>query len=226
MKRLLFGISVFMLAGLGTAQAVPLQDLFNGAELVVVDKRFFDWVLIDEVATGDLPDYDSIEVTGLADDPDNPGIHFETNGQMAVEDFDFLDVLFGFSVQVLDPEQRIKDNSLEITGFSFEGEGGVVTIIEEVFDATGVLIGEKFVEADILDDPDYDNLFDSAEFERQRSLRVEKNILVFADPGGFASLDSFEQRFSQVPEPSALLLIGGLLPLAAGAARRRRQRKA
>jgi hypothetical protein len=237
MKKLLLSMFALAIIGAGTARAFPLQQLFDGADLIVDDKRFFDWTLLSETASSgaELPDYNLIEVTGLMDDPgtpdQDPGIRFQTNDQMTVvagDPGEFIDIQLGFAVQ--SRGKPIKDNSLEITGFDFVGPG-VITIIEEVF-SDGAKedddrIAEKSVEADSRIGPPFLDLFDSAMFDPLYTVWVEKNILVAADPGGLISLDAFDQRFSQVPVPSVFLLIGaGLLPLGIStAAHRRRQRR-
>jgi len=56
------------------------------------------------------------------------------------------------------------------------------------------------------------NLADAADFAPQKEVYVSKNILVWADNAGgndpvTARLNSFDQRFSQVPEPGTWLLL-------------------
>ena len=209
MKKLFVILFASVLISVGEPiEAVPLQDLFDGAVIVADDKLFFGWTLINLVATDPAldPDLGLIEVIPLEDQPLNPGIRFETNGQLVVTDQNFLDLHFGFLVVALAPGHLIKDNSLEILEFTFGGPGGVITIIEDVFDPAGNLLADKLVQADqrlgIFD------LFDSAQFTPQQAISVEKNILIAGDfPGDRVSLDSFEQRFSQVAGPSTLVLV-------------------
>ena len=62
--------------------------------------------------------------------------------------------------------------------------------------------------ADNLPEPVFD-LFDSAQFAPQSQLIVEKAIFLSGDgPIDTVSLDRFTQRFSQIPEPSGLMLLG------------------
>jgi hypothetical protein len=66
-------------------------------------------------------------------------------------------------------------------------------------------------------------LFDSAEFAPQSKTFITKDVLIFGDfAGDNIQLHSFEQRFSQVPVASTLLLFGlGITGL--GYTRKRRQ---
>jgi len=129
---------------------VPLQDLFNGQSLLVGDKLFFNWNLIDLVVTNPIyePNFANIEVLPLNDQALNPGIKFEANGQLTVADQNFLYLKFGFYVATLDSMLPIKGNSLKIVDFSFSGSGGVIAITEDVFKTSGLLLASKLVEAD------------------------------------------------------------------------------
>lgn len=198
-----------------TAQPVTLQSLFDGGSISIykdgqVDKVFSDWGLLAETSTNPAydPDYSLVEVVEVGAGTLNPGLQFITNGQFAVADLDFLDVTFTFTITTY--QEPIDDNSLSLTGYSFgaNNTGGLITIVEEVYDAGGQYLADKVVEADNL--LGTATLFDHAAFALQQSIVVEKNILVAGDAiGDLVSLDSFEQRFSQVPEPSTLLLLGG-----------------
>lgn len=208
MRKLLALLTAAVL--LGTSQpgsAVPLSTLLEGGTLRVDDKVFFDWTLVSLVVTDPNrePDLGLIEVIPLEDQPRNPGIRFEATGELVVTDLNFLDLDFTFRVRALDPSFRIKDNSLEIVAFEFGGEGGVIAIVETVFDTDGRTLANKFVQSDqrsgIFD------LFDAAAFAPQQEILVEKDIFLAGDfLGDSVQLNVFEQRFSQVPEPPALAL--------------------
>jgi len=224
----------------GSAQAVSLQDLFDGVDggvIVAGDKQFDQWTLnyveTDMIDGGitPLPDLGNIDVNPLHDGGLNPGpgLSFDTNDELFVVGdgfFSFIDLSFSFRAVVLDPFLKIKDNSLEIVRATFDdfgkGDSGV-GITEEILDLQGNELGFKDVSVDIFEGELSANPFDSAAFHPQTEIFITKNILVWAtELEETASLDVFEQRFSQVPEPSIILLIaaGGLMGFAFRSKRR------
>ncbi len=185
-----------------------LEELAGGGDIVIDDKRFGNWSVID---TSTLPvDTGAIQVLALDDQPLNPGLQYNTSDGFSVTGLDLIDLFIEFSVSTIDGTARIKDNSLEIGDFAFGSGnfGGFITIFEDVRDASGSLIGDKLVMADNLPPPLFD-LFDSATFSPQATIDVETWILAGGDdPNDSVSLTSFTQRFSQIPEPATLLLVG------------------
>jgi len=157
---------------------------------------------------------DNIDVTGVVDG----GLQFSVSaGELDVTGdgiYAYIDFQFGFHVAILDPLYKIKDNSLAIesAGLLNIADDLGMFILEDIFDAAGNLLGTKDVEfSDLAPDPVLFDLTDSATFDPQSEIWVTKNILVWAtDPGETASLQSFSQRFSQmpIPEPSTWLLMG------------------
>jgi hypothetical protein len=204
------------------AQDLTLADLFfGGVTFAVHDKVFRNWQLDDfnlgPTAAGSL---DDIVVTPLDDDPLNPGIKFSSlSGLQTGNSFVVLE--FSFDVQTASGQPLIKDNSLWLNGFTFVPgfTGGVINIRESISDVTGAPLGSKFVTAmrgDVPGDPDH---FDSAEFEPQSFVHVFKGIELV---GEGVILTMFEQRFSQVPEPSSMVLLAiGLVAAWWARARRR-----
>jgi hypothetical protein len=200
-----------------------LQELFNGGMITVNDKKFLAWNLEVLQASGPLPNFNLIEVVGLDDgglDP-GPGIKFNGNGQLVVEDTDFLDLRFNFGVSASGP--FIVDNSLEIVMATVVGTG-LIDIREDVFDPPPLprLVGSKHVELD----PFFGVIepFDRIDWLPPRQhLLIEKEIfLEGSDIGDLAELDMFVQRFSQIPEPGTLTLLGVGLAGVAWLTRRKR----
>lgn len=227
MKKFFVCVVTFLfilMAGSGTGQATTLGDLFGGADMTVGDKLFSDWTLkgFTDSANSGNTDYNRIVVNPLADQPLNPGLEFVSTGILTVSDMYFMDLYFSFTVTSLS-SNLIKDNSLEITDYEFGADnfGGLIYIEEHVYDPADNLLAFKKAEIDNLYgifDP-----YDEAEFALQQSIYVEKNILLAGDFfGDTVSLNSFDQRFSQVPEPATILLVStGLLGI--GALRKRRK---
>lgn len=223
---------VFMILYLtaNTSQAVPLQSLFDGDSMTVNDKTFHSWNL-DLLDAPTSPDFWLIDVVGLSGDPLNPGISFEGNEQLFVSGEFGFNLIFSFTVT--SSGGLIKDNSLEIVDYSFDGNGGWIDILEFVSDLSANELAVKNVYADNGFGDFY--LFDSQNFAPQQSIVVENDILLFGDSvGDVVNLKTFEQHFSQeassqeaIPEPGTLLLLStGLAGLAGYGIRSRRKRKA
>lgn len=224
MKKLLLIVSLLLTMN---ASAIPLTALLNGGSIIVGDKLFDDWEIIHEFSS-DFDffgvDTDKIEVTGLPGGLDpGPGLHFEImDDELSIEGdgiFAFLDFMFGFRVSVLDPLLKIKDNSLYLTDYELINTTTSTTVYigEEIYgDANyDTWLGDKFVEANDGIFNQNIKLFDAADFAPTDEIWVTKNIYLEAwDFGEIATLRSFEQRFSQIPEPSILLLFSlGLFAL-------------
>ena len=213
MKALRMLVCTLLFGGLPVGSAVRAQDLtlldlFQGETITAGDKVFSNWQLDDftlgPTAAGSL---DDIFVTPLEDEPLNPGVKFNIpNGLNTGDSFVVLE--FFFDVSTASGEALIKDNSLWLNGFTFVpgSTGGVINFFEAISDAAGAPLGSKFVQAlpgDTPDSGDPDH-FDSAEFAPQSLVHVFKQIELVGDG---VILTMFEQRFSQVPEPSSLVLL-------------------
>lgn len=200
---------------------VTLQELLNGQTITADDKLFRDWTLIEVLpVNGGFANLGLVDVTPLVDDPLNPGIKFTAPVDGIGTPFGHtgpssVALTFSFNVSTTNGLPLIKDNSLSVNDWLFDSsQQASITISENVFDAAGVTLGDKLVTAlpgETPPDLGNPSHFDTATFVPQSFLHVVKRINV-QGPGDNdgARLLMFEQRFSQVSEPSGgLVLVGG-----------------
>ena len=178
----------------GAVHAIPLSDLLSGGSITAGDKLFDSWTSIYDASDAQRTfDPDNIDVTALNDgglDP-GPGLAFSVlNDELSVTGdgiFAYVNLFLGFHVTVLDPDLRVKDNSLTLTaGFvTTTGDNGFF-IAESIGTAAGGSdLGFKQAEFSWLD-PSLggpgliQNLTDSATFAPQTDIWITKNILVWA----------------------------------------------
>ena len=216
-----------LLFTLGTAQAVPLSNLFAGGGLTIGDKLFDQFTLnFAGTSDGHVINTGNIDVTThgpVGIDPLNPGpgLRFSVlNDELKVTGdgvFVYTDLQFGFRVSALDPGFRIKDNSMvsgNALSHTADGNNNLGSYIRETIGTMPGLsdLSVSSVEHSVLDDILTANLSASTSFAPQSAIWVTKNILVWSqDTSDTAALNFFEQRFSQtqaLPEPGVLALLG------------------
>lgn len=215
-----------LLTALGAAHATPLSTLFGGGTMTAGDKLFDKWGLVSATTSdGHVVNTGNIDVTTLGPSLPNPldpgpGLRFNMlNNELRVfgnGTYAFIDLQFRFRVSAIDPGLRIKDVSLSINSAlngPADGANDLGTyILESIGSAAGQNdLGIADVEYSMLDDVVTSNISDSTTFAPRSAIWVTKNILVWSqDTTDSATLNAFEQRFSQaqVPEPGTLALVG------------------
>jgi PEP-CTERM motif len=204
------------------ARAVPLLDLLNGQSLTAGDKLFSDWTLVHLISTDPAadPDLALIDVTPLHDEV-NPGLQFTANGQLSVLGANFIDLQLGFVVETLDAQPKIVGNSLLLQDATFTGDGGNVTLVTTAVGGGGNVLPDVTVTTDNL--LGASTLFAATVFPAESGLFVSTNLLVTGDfETDAVSLNTWQQRSAEVPEPGTLALLAAGI---AGVATRVRSRR-
>lgn len=225
-------ITTVLAAAFGNAHAVgvstvgcvsmsscTLDELFNGGSLTVDDKLFKDFSLDLIAPFSVVPDFTKITVTGLSGgglDP-GPGLRVDGNGEFNIADINRMEFGYLFTVSVLDPTLRVKDNTLTMGPYSFTtgAEGARIEVNEAVNTMALDLLAQKQVYAD--DFLGTSSLSDSRNFAPQSEIRVGTSVYLEGfGAGDRGELSSYTQNFSQVviPVPAALwLLMSGVAGL-------------
>jgi hypothetical protein len=187
------------------------------------DKIFSNFAVVaDSTTNGGIVDLSKIDVTPLNNDPLDPGLNFAApldaiGTPFAHQGPSSASLSFSFDVQTIDHRPLIKDNSLILTGFAFDaGPGAFILVSEDLTNAAGKAIGHKLTFAQPGEQPGSSaNHSDVAVFTPTDFVHVVKSITVQGPLTNYgAFLTGFQQRFSQVPEPSGLAL--GLVALFGG----------
>jgi hypothetical protein len=182
-----------------TACAATLQELFNGASLDVGYSRFSHWQLISSDSTAAVPNLAQITVDPLAADPLNPGLQFTANGQLSTSGINSIDLVFRFRVDRLASGNTFTGHTLELTGITFGGNGGIAFVSDEIVGSSGDL-GSAVAIAD--QETDFIQLQSAATFAPKYQLFVATNIFLNGLSSGDAiNLATFTQRFAQNGPP-------------------------
>ena len=211
-------------------QAIPLADLYTGGEIVVGDKRFYDWVFEGDAPLQNQPPVEAANVqvtavgTGVAGDWFGLAFDFGNELTTPFDDTDDSETgyWFSYAVEVLDPGKRIVGTSLELTGFTAPAVNfGFLEVTGHV-DGLDLIFPDTEVYAEFGDEV----LSNMAAIGPTSALTMDTIAIISAwaldDP---MQISTFEQRFEQqnvqVPVPGTLALLAlGLFSLAS----RRRQK--
>jgi hypothetical protein len=199
------------------AKEFTLQELLDGASIVIDDKEFSKFRNFDSTGIGGARPVEPQRVTVIpTQDSFGTGLLFVSDAFKS-DLGQGQSTSFAYDVRTLSGADLITDNTLALVRFSLvDLVSANITIIEGVSDEFGQVLGEKSVSVgDLIQDP-----FDSLVFPPQNHLVIKQSILL----NSAATVEEFRQDFSQVPEPSTYLLFGtGILGLLGYAWRKRKR---
>ena len=169
-----------------------MANLTNGQTLVVGDKAFTDFSI-----SGDF-NANHVMVTPIIENGDF-GIRF--SGAL-VSGGNPMDLILGYQVSVTNSPNLIADANLLFNGVVVNGPG-LAEITEQVYTNNNDFYGQMFVFAT------ESNSVLSASLPitpPQPFLNINKDVLITAELPAFSSISTIDQTFTQVPEPSTLVL--------------------
>jgi len=205
------------------AYTVTLDKLLAGENVTIGDKIFQNWRNYSSIASGGALPVNPVNVTLFFTEVTDSlyRIDYQT-GSFAVGRNEYQDTRFTYDVAVVGGIAKIHDNGLELISFGLgDNTKGIINISETIFDAAGNTIGTKLVQNN------KGVIINPAHFEWDPPvafITINKDIALTGldEVNGGAFISDFDQTFSQIPEPTTLILLGsGLL----GAALYRRLRK-
>jgi hypothetical protein len=195
----------------------------NGLSVQVGDKLFSDFVFTYNDTDGNpLTDLTRSNVTIIALQNDF-GIGMSFTQPLIALGLVYKDITLKYSATVTDPNFAISDLHLSITGSA--NNGGVGSVAEDAFLGGWGATNVGHLQADTTNPPT--NLTATTYFVPPvpygTKLWIQKDVIVAGSgPSSYATISIVDQTFSQIPEPSTVLLVGvGLL--GAFAVMRRRQ---
>ncbi len=196
-----------------TGAPVSLSSLMDGGSLIFGDKEASEFDLFGFATGGAIsPDADSVFIQGGFDDATGDyGLRF--NFSWGAISNQTVNTTLSFKVSILPDydDYYIKDVRLGITGVSANGTGGV-HVGETVWDAPffdpeGNIIASLSCSKQDGDSGAY--LVDYDDFTPLKEIWIQsKDISVTGGTDGAAHLSEFYQFYSQIPEPTTLVLLG------------------
>jgi hypothetical protein len=211
-----FALVFALTANTRSSYATLLSVLINDKGTITAnDKVFNNFALVgNSVTNGGVADIGQIDVTPLTNDPLDPGLDFAAPLDALGTPFGHTGpssafLSFSFDVRTADQRPLIKDNSLKLTSFTFDaGPGTFILVSEDLTNAGGSSIGHKLTFAQPGEQPGSSpNHFDVANFAPTNFVHVVKTINIIGPGDNYgAFLKGFQQRFSEVPEPSSFAI--------------------
>ena len=195
-------IVLLFMASFIQAEAIPLIDLKNGAELQSGGLRFFDWNALWSGLEGDVSILDQADISIIPNQGANPGLLFDFNGKLTIGGGGgpppIATPLISFQVATIDGQSTITGASVTLTSG----------------------LGDVFIDKGLCKDAQCDNLIEdifvnpsipsaSTNIPPQNQIFVLDGLSLAASgavPAPF--IDTFEQHFYvTAPEPSTVILI-------------------
>jgi len=198
----------------GGSDSYGLADILDAGGIRVGNLVFSQFrVVASSSEGGSAAGWDDIMVSGVLAEGEY-GVGF--NGSWTADDGGRADTTIGFQVTADEP-WLLHDNSLWIAAFG-ASDGGLVVVTENVYDmdprvnpSQAHCLAEKMVVYDGLDDG---RIYDHVEYEIDGSPAAVSDVWVVKDihvtsagPGSTAAVSEVFQSFSQVPEPTTLVLV-------------------
>ncbi|HUJ11201.1 MAG TPA: hypothetical protein VL171_14360 [Verrucomicrobiae bacterium] len=196
---------------LNPGDTVNLSQLVGpgSASIQVGDKLFSDFGI-----PGTEVPVNSVNVTALSN-LFGYGISFSSS-QFAAIGNTTNDIILEYSVTVTDPQRLISDVHLSYNGSN--AGSGFSHLTEEIF--TGGFGGQKIAQLDVLNPGNPNPIFQNSVnlVPTRETLFIQKDLYLFGGGSSsglnYALVSIVDQTFSEIPEPSALLLAGiGFLAL-------------
>jgi len=205
--------------GASFAQPITLSDLVGGQTMLVDDKLFFDWEVVDNQSRAAAEVLSTI-VEPLVVSDTVKGVRFDglTNDSLIVTGNELIDFTFRYAVRALDDTRPIVDAEMALVRADIND---FFEISENIFEFGGSPFFDDvgFLEVDRA------NRTDRAVFGPREFIEVQKRIVlsggfafdqegnpIFDEEGNLEEAASFisrlDQTVSQVPEPSAAVLFG------------------